>query len=240
MQSDDATRLDERLEQSPFAAESSELKEPLLDLARGVDELGRLDEASQQVFIDETGLRGLLRAHFPPEFEDPCVTVLRESPGSRLVGAMDKSTIETMRPVYWQVVAANAEGFASTLEAALGSLDLTVSSTTEELRKAVQRRMPTLDPEQLTRRVNEIVTTQGAVTSREATAPADLASVWDCCLRHLGWWGLAAVVVVLGAWWVAAAATGGFAWGLFWWLVLAGLVGDTLVTVFNCILNPFS
>jgi hypothetical protein len=239
MQSGDALPLDEILEQSPFAAESPELKEPLLELARGLDGLGRLDESSQQVFIDETSLRGLLRAHFPSEFEDPCIGVLKQAPGSRLLDAMGKSTIEA-RPVYWQVVAANAEGFAPTLEAALGSFGLTASSTTEELRKAIQQRMPHLDPEQLTRRVEELVTTQATATSREATAPADAASVWDCCLRHLGWWGLAAFVVVLGAVIVAASATGGFAWELFWWLVAIGVVGDTLVTVLNCIIDPFS
>jgi hypothetical protein len=240
MQSSDALALDEILEQSSFAAESSELKESLLELARGLDGLGRLDDASRQVFIDETSLRGLLRTHFPPEFEDLYVRVLKEAPGSRLLDAMTKSAIEATRPVYWQVVAANAEGFAPTLEAALGSLGLTASSTTEELRKAIQQRMPTLDPDLVTRRVQELVTAQIAPTSREATAPDDLASVWDCCLRHLGWWGLAAVIVVLGAVLAAAAATGGFAWGLFWVLVAAGLALDTVTIVLNCIIDPFS
>jgi len=129
MQTGNVDRLDEVLQQTPLGTEIPKLREPLLGLARSLDGLGRLNEGSQQVFLHEMSLRALLRAHFPPEFEDRCVTGLGKLPGSKLIDTKDTVSHETMKAVPWRVVAAKAKGFAPTLDAAMEGLGLTASSS---------------------------------------------------------------------------------------------------------------
>src|SRR5688572_28262907 len=84
-----------------------EVKKRCTRLARSIDALGRIDNQSGEVFVDEASLRTLLRDVVPRDFEDRCVEQLRNLPGSKLRNfeGADKGTRENMKRIQWQALA---------------------------------------------------------------------------------------------------------------------------------------
>src|SRR5687767_5819499 len=110
-----------------------ETKRVLLRWAELVDDLGRLDERSQKVYIDETSVRKLVREAVPGA-EDDVIAVLAALPDSNLTrcgGGMKKIPWETvserMAPAFTTPLSADAER------------DPTPYEKFEDIRAAVQR-----------------------------------------------------------------------------------------------------
>lgn len=203
--------------------------------ARQLDELGKL--GADGPAIDEAALRRLL-ADAPTDFVDHTITALRELPDARLA---DGGAGGEKAP--WFAVAEQVEVFHPKPRASFRDLGLS-SSDHADVRKKLEQHFPDipdqyLDPDVLLPRIKGLV--EGTATDAESIP----SSLWDCLVRHLGWWAAAGLVVVVGAALVAISiATGGAgtaaAWTVFWILIGFGLGGDTLVWVGNCILNPAS
>ena len=62
-------------------------------------------------------------------------------------------------------------------------------------------------------------------------------SVWDCVVRHLGFWAAIWVFAAAGAALIVGTATGPWGTALAIWLI-GVLGGSTAVLVFNCLRNP--
>lgn len=245
-----ATAMEEILNTFPDDQIPAPVKARFASYCRHLDNLGLLDEKTQEVFIDEDNLRRMLKEHFPPEFEEECVTRLREIPDSKLLSKENRPRgQDKLTPIPWQALAGRVEALRPStsplsFEDFGGSAGRQRPFTAEEIRLAVKKRFPEIpdamaDPESFSRKIEDFVHGRG---NAELTAiPGD---IWDCMVRNLGWWGAMSVFVVVGAAIAAISlASGGLAtaaaWSVFWALTSFGLAGSTLTLVGNCILNPW-
>jgi hypothetical protein len=238
-----------------------EVKKRWTRLARSIDALGRIDNQSGEVFVDEASLRTLLRDVVPRDFEDRCVEQLRNLPGSKLRNfeGADKGTRENMKRIQWQALAKQV-GIFEEEPPATYKVGLNNANNLEDVRKVVNQwksDMPDvlLDPEETKRQIEGII-----AQTREAREGADASpseavttralpsvdAVYRCLIGRIGWWAAVALLAVIAAALVAInLATGGLltvatAWVVFWVLSALGLAGSTLWWVGNCIRDPWS
>lgn len=218
-----------------------------LRVARGMDQLGRLDERTGEVFVDEDALRRLLR-EVAPGTEARTVAALKRLPGSHLrdVGA----DAEQIRRIDWATVAQRADDFDGGPDERFLQLGAKPPATMGEVRQAVKRLSPgapdeAFDPKELHRRVQQLADQLAAAEAADVTAEAVSGSVWDCIVRHLGWWAAICLGITLGAALAAVSlATGGTAtvaaaWLIFWILSGFGWGAATVTVIGNCIINPY-
>jgi hypothetical protein len=132
----------ELLDAVPQERLSSEQKKRLVRLHHSLNELGRIDEATGETFVDEKSLRKLLKEHAPAGFEERCVTFLRTSPDGHLLVA-DWGSRKTVKAVDWQTAFGKTVASKSQ-SATLESLGLSPRSTRQEVKRALQQRMPDL------------------------------------------------------------------------------------------------
>jgi hypothetical protein len=217
--------------------------------ARGLDDLGLIDTDSQEIYVSETKLRKLLRGGlFPPEFEDRCVRKLSELPGSKLVKQRDDDNEgDKMRSIRWQELANRAGLFDEAPPDPEYKVPLNKTSNMAEVRRVVKQRFRDVpdgmfDHETLSPRIREVVE---APADAPTEAEASFWPVWDCVVRHLGWWAAFGLFSILGAALVAISivtagtATVAAGWVVFWILSAFGLGAGTVAVVGNCILNPY-
>jgi hypothetical protein len=197
----------------------------VLKIAGLIDDLGRLDEQSQEVRIDENSLRKLVR-EVAPGSEDAIVEKLRGVPGSNLV-----KSGKGLKPISWEAL---TERMAPRLPQ-VGMLSaeaarLTAYSSLADIRAAVQAQAPgfpadaAFDMETLNSRC------KAALAGAAESEPAPTAlpgNVWDCMVRNLGFWGAVAAVAlavlvvsivafILAVWGPTIIFAYELFWGLFW------------------------
>ncbi len=192
-------------------------KQRFAHFARRLDALGKRDQESQQVFVDETALRTLLRAFYPPEFEERCIAEMRKFPDSRLISSTDVNRGK-LTPISWQALGKHVGLF--TVEPDAGFKDrLNKVSNMEDIRQAVKHYFPNIpdkmcDPNTVTLRIQQMVEPPALPEERTMTAAAlsSASQVFDCVVRNLGWWAAFALLTIIGATLVAiSVATGGTA-----------------------------
>jgi hypothetical protein len=64
-------------------------------------------------------------------------------------------------------------------------------------------------------------------------------SMWDCVVRHVGWWATLGLVALFGAALIIATATAGWGTPLAIWLTSV-VGGGTATILVNCAINPHS
>jgi len=225
-------------------------KKRFAQLARRLDDLGRRDKDSQQVFVDETALRTLLHEFYPPEFEERCIAEMRTFPDSRLMSSTDVERGK-MIPIRWQALCTQVGLLTGEPDPAFKDR-LNKVSKVEDIRQAVKQHFPDIpdemfDPQMVTQRVQQIVGSPAQTEERTMTAAAlsSASQVFDCVMRNLGWWAAFALLTIIGAALVAiSVATGGTAtvpaaWVIFWILTGFGLAAGTIAIIGNCIINPW-
>ncbi len=231
-----------------------EVKRRLLKLADLIDDLGRLDEHSQEVSVDENSLRKLIREASPGS-EDTVVEQLRQLPGSNLTrrgGGLKKIPWETLT---------ERMAPAAPLAAAPAGASPGPYVPWEEIREAVQRQFPDLPDDEfeattLNRRFQAILAVPGPAAEGEAEALPG--NVWNCMVRHLGFWGaclvIAVAVAVLAVFAYVAVVLGPVGplnptfWAVFWMLfwdlaipgIAIGVIYATVGIIIACVLNPFA
>jgi hypothetical protein len=226
------------------------VKQRISKLADLIDDLGRLDETTGEVFIDEKSLRKLLREASAGS-EDAVIARLRQFPDQKF------SKKPGLKPIPWETL-------AERMDAGRGSREVEVNrgqspySSLEEVRQEVRRQSPDIpseafDGETLYHQFKAVLDAP-ALTSEGGTRAGP--NAWDCMVRKLGWFvatmvAVIASVVVLVVAAVAIAAPGVPAltavwWNLFWatfwaWApsgIMAGNAVSTLILVIACVVNP--
>ena len=224
----------------------------LLKLARQIDDLPRLDEDTNECYVDERSLRVLLKEAFPPQAEDRFIAAARALPDSRLV---DRADGRRLRAASWDEVGRRGV-FRQPGDGDVEDPGLHARASGEEIRRAVKQRSPEIpddvfEDERLLQIAEQIVGPAGSDATTEARMP-DVGLLFDCLVRSIGWWGVmlltAALVVIVAAAGLAIALSGGLAgliWPLFWFyfwelLVILGLpavAGVTLSYILSCLVS---
>jgi hypothetical protein len=229
-----------------------EVRRRIAKLAERIDDLGRLDEASGEVFVDESSLRKLLR-EASPRSEDAVIERLRQFPDNKLIRG------NRLKPIPWETLVERMERKAVSKEPE-ANLRVSPYSSLEEVRLEVQRQSPEIpnaafEGETLHHQFRTVLDAPGAL-SKEPEVTGRAASPWDCMVRKLGWFAatmvvvLAAIVAVVilavaiaapavapltAAWWPLF-------WPTFWGLAPTGMfwgnVVATLILVIACVVNP--
>jgi hypothetical protein len=207
----------------------------MLKLTRGLDNVGRLDERTGEVFVDERSLRRVLddRDLFPSGFGDAAITELKNSPDSKLLsdGGPGKKTVG------WYEMANHLDPIEPTTDT-YESLGLNAASTKDDVRNAVKRRFPNIpeqafDEQEGKRRLDRIVTARSNTEASDAAvveAVPDVAAVWSCVRRRLGWWASFSII-----WTIAAMLATWPNWPLGLAIAGIGVGGSLLVIILNCI-----
>jgi hypothetical protein len=245
--------LESRLAAANLTADA---KARLSEITRDLDDLGRLDEASNKVYVDEQSLRRLLKKTFSPEFEQEAMAQLKRMPDSKLV---DESGAGHRRltPLPWDALVDRVKALSPRPDATYDALGLTPSSTLDDINKAVKQRLPDapdnlLEPERLRRHLRAIVKNpdalgvatveQTGVDAATVEQAGVLPDIWGCFVKNLGFWGAVAlgalIAAIIGALLIALGPAG-IVWAMFW-TALAGigiLYLDFLVIwiVFSCL-----
>jgi hypothetical protein len=222
------------------AQEDNQTKKRLIELIADLDDVGRLDPESNELYVDEGSLRKLLKKHGSKEFEEQAMTHLQRWQGSRLSNlsgaAAGANGIAAARlvPIRWEALVGRVDELRPAPDATLAALQLNASSTEDEVNRAIKARFPNM-PDRLfeqdrLRRVATIVAGSGAPTS---TAAPNVNSVrtdfWSCLVDNMGFWAaLAALTICLAitiAFFAALGPGGVFVWAIFWQqLLITGLV----------------
>jgi hypothetical protein len=221
----------------PASRFGPDLQPTLVDMARGLDRLGRAVSGSAEPLIDEDSLRQFLGRHMPA-IADAVMAEAKNRPGHRLLhgGGTSINWPELVGRLH-QESAARPAPFTPSLEAALSTYGLTLQSSDDEIRRAISERIPNFDPRAIYDRFNAL-SVPAAGDSTAISPEFSVGAFWNCVWNHFGWWAIVAAVVIGGA--LLAAfnpVTGVIAWSVFFWLAGPGVVLDTLTVVLNCLLS---
>jgi hypothetical protein len=246
--------LEKALDGIPGHLAREKVMKPLRRLCQAMDEVGRLDEEGN-VFVEEDALRRSLKRFLPHSAADGFVSSLKELPDHRLVRERDQE--KRLRPIVWLALAERVEGFEARSSWTFRELRLTASSQDEDVVEAGRRAFPEIpatffNPKTLTPRLEELVREEES-RHAEGLELAELETeslpggIFDCLVRHLGWWAALTLVLVAAAAIIALSLamgpTGAILIAKFWYLfsILAGVfVGSwTVVVVGTCVLNPW-
>lgn len=188
-------------------------------LADLLDNVGRFDVQSQEMYIDETGFRQVLR-QFLPGSENKAITELQSIPGNKLVPTGGTTSTTTLQVTGWSTLAATIRP-----ERPLPVSDSTLgpSPSVDDIRLAAQRVVPQLpdnvfdDPKVLRQHLVDAFNPPNV--AQEAAQPR-FYDPWGCLLNHLGFWGAVAALVFVAACLAAleAVLSAGplLTWALFW------------------------
>jgi hypothetical protein len=201
----------------------SKHKQRLFKLAELIDDLGRLDERSQEVFVDENSLRKLVR-EVSPGSEDAVVEKIREIPGSKM-----RKGSTGMKPIPWETL---SERLSPTMpKAPPAGRQLGPYSKFDEIRGVVKQQFPDIpddafEPDKLKNRFQGVLAAPGTTVGAQVEVPTD---VWDCMVRTFGFWGavglVAAAAICIAAFIIVSAAFAGEIaplipfWDMFWMTV---------------------
>jgi hypothetical protein len=204
MQGFEATRtLEERLNVIPRERLTPATEQRLRQLCRDLDRLARRDEDTQEVYVHEPTLRGLFRKHFPPQFAEGYLRMMKEGPDGHLLRNTRPGSRESVIPL---AAAARAAGIVRP-EDRPEAIGLTVNSSIDDVRRAFLSRVPDLPdsmftPEigdRLRRAVNhldDVTSADPEVATQEvrALAPDYFDRVKTCFATRAGiWWEIATV-----------------------------------------------
>jgi hypothetical protein len=168
----------------------------VLKIAGLIDDLGRLDERSQEVRVDENSLRKLVR-EVAPGSEDTIVEQLRRLPGSNLIKGG-----KGMKPISWETLSERmAPPLPQTAKLSAEAARLTPYSSVAEIRAAVQAESPNIpdaafDVETVHSRFKAVLV---GTAESEAGPKALPSNVWDCMVRNPVRIVLAGPLLVLAA-----------------------------------------
>ncbi len=208
-----------------------DLQPKLVEMARGLDHLGRAIPGSTEPVLDEGSLRQFLQQHMP-NLANAVITEAQNHKGSRL--GQGGGT-----PINWPELAGRLPSapFSSSPEATLASYGLSLQSSTDDVRQTISDRIPNFEPRAIYDRLNAL-STQAAEDAGVVSPEFSVAGFWSCMWNKFGWWAIGMVIVVAGAFLAAFnPVTATIAWGVFWFWFWMGFALDTLVTILNCLLT---
>jgi hypothetical protein len=208
----------------PSEFEDRGVRQRLRKLADALDQLAV--EEDGDVVVDRDAVEKALRDRdlFPAELQDRVRHELETRLGPKLKGRGKG------RHLGWRELGKHDKAIDPPPVDELRKLGIDSSSSSEEVRKALRDHYPDLPESWLDMDAAEL---RGAMVD----ALHHNQSVWDCCVRHLGWWATLAVFAAAGAFLIVGTATGPWGIPLLIWLI-GVLGGGTAVIVFNCVLNP--
>jgi hypothetical protein len=258
-----ATRVEEVWAEIPVQLISPELRKRAVQFSKRMDNLARLNNQTQEAYVDEADLRVLLKESFSLEAANGVVSMLKNLPNSRLV-SHGESGVEKhakLTKIAWLDLVNRVEGPKSVVDMRWKNLGLTASSTPENFRISVQRLYPEipgsvleLGPDKfydlLHGAIESLPSTRVQPTKSSTGVPPaistsfNLGSIWDCLVNNLGWWAVVWIIAGIVAWlWFAAGCTVfGIAppaaiacWAAAIAVGIAILGVGTFVVVYNCL-----
>jgi hypothetical protein len=191
-------------------------------------------ELDKLLFLDESGTLSidpdaLTKAAHNTDFFPPEVQALIARETEKHLGGRAKARGKGRR-VSWRDAARQAIVIQPGSAEALRELGIDGSTPVDKARRIVRKQYP---------EIPNFCLDADAVTIRETVirALAHNQTVWDCVVRHLGYWGALAVFAALGGILIVGTATGPWGLPLAIWLI-GVLGGGTAAIVLNCVLNP--
>jgi hypothetical protein len=175
-----------------------EVKRRISKLADLIDDLGRLDETTGEVFVDENSLRKVLREASAGS-EDAVIERLRQFPDQKLIRGR-----QGLKPIPGETLAERIDPYRGSREVDVNRR-LSSYSSLEEFRQEVRRQSPhipseTFDGETLYHQFKAILDAPG-LTSRGP-------SHWDCIVGKVGWFVAPMVAVIISVVAVVIACVG--------------------------------
>lgn len=200
-------------------------RQRLRRLADDLDESLAVDPA-KGLSVDSKVLTRMVRNNdiIPPKFQDQILNELQTHIGDRLVSGQGKSRVR------WSRQSEHGSPTKPVSARRLREQGVDPSLPVNRVREALRQQYPEIPAFWLDADASQI---QEAVES----ALAHNQTVWDCCVRRLGWWGALWVFAAVGAALIVGTATGPWGTALAVWLI-GVLGGGTATIVFNCLLNP--
>lgn len=136
-------KLEESIDRAPPGYFHPKVKEKLPEakqrfskIADLIDDLGRLDERTQEVYVDEKSLRKLLRETSPGS-EEPVLAQLKRFPGSKLSDRGDG-----MKKIPWETLAERMKPQIAPVDA--NPIAVGQYPTFDEIRSGVRGRYPNI------------------------------------------------------------------------------------------------
>jgi hypothetical protein len=166
-------------------------KQRLLQTARELDELPRVDERSGEVFVDEERARRLFGKLSPKsnkQFVDQLVAVSKDRPGGELL----RKGKGRSRAISWKDFRSRVGAEEVPPEDTLSGWGLSPRSTDEDIREAVKRRIPDypdelLEPMGMGRTMQATMDRLATQAGGEEPAPTagDWGIFWSCFLGSI-------------------------------------------------------
>lgn len=185
-----------------------------------LDAVGRRDLQSQEVYIDETSFRQVLK-EFLPHSENKAIAVLKAIPGQKLVSSGGTSPTTTLEAIDWSTLMASARPDRPT---PIPDPGLGPSPSVVDIRKAAQRFVPQLPDNAFDNQpfYDQLVKAFGppATTGQAESFQPSLYDPWNCMVGHLGFWGavaawvFVAICVAILAWIFASGLP--LIWPIIW------------------------
>ena len=224
-------------------------KKKFADIAQKLDQLGKVNPQTQEIFIDEQTLRNLLKTHLPAGVEDHCMLALKAASANSFIAAntVGGASQQHLNPLSWQQLSQEIKKKMKT--PSVDDSQLGSSPTAEKLIQTFKQYVPNVpdslfDPKTFREHLLTAIGSTASPASAEtgAISESGISSIWNCLVSNLGFWvalGVVALVIVIssaiGVALVASGGTLGVAfWAAFWpALAIAGGIGASfyLITV---------
>lgn len=215
--------LEDRLKLLPPDRLPPKARRDLAQLAKELDQVGRHDPLSQEVYIDERSFQKVLKKHLPPSFVDQLIPMIQDLPGGRdLIRITDARGKAGEQPttVPWETVAAH-KGMRVKHEETFEGLGLHTVSTMQDLRNVLKPHLPDVAVaddlfrpdlgDRLRQSIDRFASapeTEGAVM-RSATEQRYWEAFKQCFAHYTNTWVAAAFVAFLTAFVIILLATAG-------------------------------
>jgi hypothetical protein len=191
-------------------------KQRLLQFARELDELPRVDERSGEAFVDEERARRLFEKLTPKsnkQFVDQLTAGSKDRPGGELL----RKGKGRSRAISWKDFRSRVGAEEIPPEDTLSGWGLSPQSTDEEVREAVKRRKPNypdelLEPMGMGRTMQRTMDRLASEAGREEPAPRaeNWGTFWNCLGNSVPVW------IIFALW--------GAAVGIMWGANLVGIL----------------
>lgn len=237
---DDSKPLEHLLSGTPQGLVSSEEWASLITFCRDMDNIGRVDVRTGEVYCDEMSVQVLLKRFLPEKAANQGLSKLKSASEGKIVNTLDQTGM-TLMPVRLLGLASRIPGFKPSPDFTFADLGLNSSSTSLEIQKAVQQEFPGI-PDQLfdlptlKKRLQPLV--DEPVTSLEQAESLTPGDIWNCLISNTGFWTALAIFALAGFIIGLFALFTGPAVAAIIWIFVAAFVGFSITTqIVNCIIN---
>jgi hypothetical protein len=198
---------------------TSQLRNQYAKLCDLLDQVGRRDPKTQEIYVDEASFRRFLREGLPHS-EDKAIATLQAIPGNKLIS----STTTNLEVIDWSTLVATAA--QAVQPAPINDSMVGPSPSIDDIRKVAQKLVHQLPNDAFENKaLYDLLTKAFGPTTASAQEQALQAQPtfydpWGCMVNHLGFWGavaaytFVAICVACLAWIIASGLP--LIWPIIW------------------------